>query len=115
MLNSRLLLAITVLAGCGDSSAPNDTIAFRNLLVVPVTVATEGTVVLTLPAESFVTTTLPRGVSSVDWTATNVPYTKGFTLADDLGTTKLNIASSRSVELTNVVGSATYFAPRVLN
>lgn len=118
--NRHVAVAIAVvLAACtgvngGDTAPlpPPLVVTVTNRLDVAVAVSAGGTPLGSLVPQESRAFTLPPAATAVTWTNTKRTRVDGAAIADELDAVTVPVGPSGSaVEITNVVGGATYFSP----
>jgi hypothetical protein len=112
---------ILLLAACSSESVtlPIQTgpVAFQvaNDLIAPVTIKVDGSPYLILSGGRSAPVTVPAN-SRLTWTSAKPADTHGEMIPDEIGEQTVPVTSIRgTLEITNVIGSQTYFTARIFN
>lgn len=110
-----------LVAACSGDSAfvptPTGPVTFRaaNDLIAPVTVKVDGQPYLILSSGRSTQVTLPAN-TRLTWTSAKPADAQGQMIPDEIGEQAVDVSSiTGALEITNVIGSQTYFTARIFN
>jgi hypothetical protein len=116
------LLAVALLAACGDgsgASGPNThqvSFVVTNDLVAPVTVAVDGTAQVILSSGGSAPITVPSTAQTLTWTSAKPLDSQRRQIPDDIGEVVVPISRIRSeLEIQNVIDDQPYITASIFN
>lgn len=88
-------------------------VTFVNLLSDPVTITAPGTAGTLVDGTS--TIVFPGGTTAATWGIEHRKYSDGSLIPDDLSLVSILVADKATLEITNVIGTSTYYTPYIRN